>query len=167
MHRLLAFAAATLIAPAIALADVEVRTLAPGAASPPAKIEDLAWLEGQWVGQGLGGETEETYSGPLGGTIVSYFRYVKDGKPVFYELVTLVEQGGSVLMRLKHFHPDLKGWEEKDKTVDFKLVALEREAAYFDGLSIKREGDTLYSAVRIGGKDGSTRVEQFSYKRKR
>ena len=73
-----------------ALADVSVRELAPGAASPPAKIADFAWLEGTWIGTGLGGQTEEHYSAPLGDAIVGTFRFVKDGKPVFYELVTVV-----------------------------------------------------------------------------
>src|SRR4249920_1631344 len=81
-------------------ADVEVRELAPGVASPTAKIEQFAWLEGTWIGAGLGGQTEESYSAPLGGAIVGTFRFIKDGKPVFYELVTVVEEGGSVLVRL-------------------------------------------------------------------
>src|SRR6185295_6650747 len=90
-----------LLAATAARADVTVRELAPGQASPPAKIEQLAWLEGTWVGTGLGGQTEEHYSAPLGGAIVGTFRFVKDGKPVFYELVTVVEEVGSVLIRLK------------------------------------------------------------------
>jgi hypothetical protein len=164
MRRFLIVAAAFLIMSGSASADVEVRTLTPGAASPAATVEQLAWLEGTWIGQGLGGETVEAYSPPLAGTIVGYFRFVKDGKPVFYEIVTFVEEGGSVLMRLKHFHPNLVGWEEKDKSQEFKLVAIEGQAAYFDGQTVKREGDTLYSAVRIRARDGTSRVEQFSYK---
>jgi len=165
MHRLFLILACLVASPA--LAEVPVRTLAPGAASPPAKVADLAWIEGTWQGQGLGGQTEETYSAPLGGAIVGHFRLVKADKVVFYELVTFVEEAGTVLLRLKHFHPNLVGWEEKDKSVEFKLVAVEGQTAYFDGQTFKREGDTLYAAVAIKGKDGSTRVEQFSYKLKR
>jgi hypothetical protein len=149
-------------------AEVPVRDLPPGAASPPAKINDVAWLEGTWVGQGLGGQTEEAYASPLGGAMVGYFRFVKDNKVVFYEIVTIVEMNGSLAMRLKHFHADLKGWEEKDEMQEFKLVAIEGQTAYFEGLSVRRDGDTLYSAVRIKDrKNGSTRVEQFSYTRKK
>jgi hypothetical protein len=151
-----------------ARAEVPIRTAQPGATPPPATIADVAWLEGTWTGAGLGGQTEEAYASPLGGAMVGYFRFVKDGKPVFYEIVTLVETNGSLAMRLKHFHADLKGWEDKNDVQEFKLVALDNQAAYFDGMTTKREGDTLYSAVLIKNrKDGSTHVEQFSYKLKK
>ena len=80
--------------------------------------------------------------------MVGYFRFVKDNKVVFYEIVTIVETNGTLAMRLKHFHADLKGWEEKDDMQEFKLVAVEGQTAYFDGLSMRRDGDTLYSAVQ-------------------
>jgi hypothetical protein len=166
MHRLftliLTFAALT-----SAHADVDVRVAQPGTPAPSARIADVAWLEGTWLGEGLGGQAEEAYASPLGGAIVGYFRFVKDGKPVFYEIVTIVETNGTLAIRLKHFHPDLRGWEEKDVVQEFKLVALEGQTAYFDGMTVKRDGDALYSAVRIRAKDGGTRVEQFVYKRKR
>lgn len=149
-----------------AYADVAVRTAEPGAKPLQAAVTDLAWLEGAWVGAGLGGETEEAYSAPLAGTIVGYFRFVKNGKPVFYEIVTLVERNGGVLMRLKHFDPDLVGWEAKDAAQEFPLIALEGRTAYFDGMTMQRDGDRLLSAVRIRMKDGSTKVEQFVYRRK-
>ena len=168
MGRILFLLIASSFAAFVARADVEVRELAPGAVSPPAKIEQLAWLEGVWVGNGLGGETEESYSAPLGRSIMGNFRFVKDGKPVFYEFVTLVEEAGSLVMRIKHFRPDFVGWEEKDKFVAFKLVALEGQTAYFDGLTVKRDGDTLFSAVIIEDKKtGARRTEQFSYKLKK
>src|SRR5262245_56981124 len=147
MRRAIVFLIPSSFAALAARADVAVRELAPGQASPPAKIADFAWLEGTWVGSGLGGHTEESYSAPLAGAIVGTFRFVKDGKVVFYELVTVVEENGSVLVRLKHFHPTLVGWEEKDKFVEFKLVALEGQAAYFDGQTLSRDGDTLTAAV--------------------
>ena len=167
MRRAIIFVVLSSFVAVAAHADVAVRELAPGQASPPAKIADFAWLEGTWIGTGLGGQTEEHYSAPLGDAIVGTFRFVKDGKPVFYELVTVVEEGGSVLIRLKHFHPNLVGWEEKDKTIEFKLVAVEGTAAYFDGQTLKREGDTLTAAVLIKHKDGKKAVEQFTYKLKK
>ena len=167
MSRVIAIAVFALFACMPAGADVPIRVAEPGAVPVAAKVADLAWLEGAWIGRGLGGETEEAYSAPLAGTIVGYFRFVKDGKPVFYEIVTLVEERGGVIMRLKHFHPDLVGWEEKDKAQVFPLIAIEGQTAYFDGMTMQRKGDKLFSAVRIRMKDGTTKVEQFAYDRKR
>jgi hypothetical protein len=116
--------------------------LAPGAKSPEATLADVAWLAGHWVGPALGGESEEIWSPPKAGSMMGMYRLVRDGKPVFYELATLVEEGGSLTLRLKHFNPDLTGWEEKEKTVDFPLVALGKGTFHFEGMSLHPEGDS-------------------------
>jgi hypothetical protein len=98
--------------------------------------------------------------------MIGMYRLVRDGKPVFYELLTLVEEGGSLTLRLKHFNPDLTGWEEKQKTVDFPLVALGKGIVQFEGMSLLPDGDsgmTVYLAIQ--GKDGAVREETFSYAR--
>src|SRR5687768_8740792 len=77
--------------------------------SPPATLQDMAWFTGRWTGNGLGGETEESWSAPAGGAMMGMFRLVKDGKVVFYEFLTLVEREGSLVLKLKHFNPDLTG----------------------------------------------------------
>jgi len=140
--------------------------LAPGTKSPAATLADMAWLAGHWVGPALGGESEEIWSAPKGGSMMGMYRLVRDGTPVFYELLTLVEEGGSLTLRLKHFNPDLTGWEEKQETVSFPLVALGKGIVHFEGMSFHPQGDaglTVYLA--IGGKDGAVREETFVYTR--
>jgi hypothetical protein len=81
-------------------------------------------------------------------------------------LLTLVQEGGSLVLRLKHFNPDLTGWEEKQKTVDFRLVGLAEGVVQFEGMSFRREGDgklTVYLAIE--GKDGALHEEAFRYAR--
>jgi len=95
------------------------------------------------------------------------FRLIKNGSPVFYELLTLVEHNGSLILRLKHFNPNMNGWEEKDQTVDFPLVAKEDGAMYFDGMTFKIEGRdavTVFLAIH-SKKDGGVREEAFRYTR--
>lgn len=70
--------------------------------------------------------------------MVSTFKLVVDNKVQFYEIQTITEIDNSLTYRLKHFHHDLKGWEEKDQTVDFPLVKLTATQAYFSGLTIER-----------------------------
>jgi hypothetical protein len=138
-----------------------------GAPRQPARVSDLAWLAGRWVGDGLGGRVEETWSEPDAGSMVGYFRLVKDGKPVFYEIMTLLEAEGSVEMRLKHVNPDMTGWEEKADFVTFKLVKQDQTGAYFSGLTFKRVGpDQIdgYLALR-NRTDNSVREEKFTYRR--
>lgn len=144
------------------------RTYQLGDAEPAAAtLAAVEWLAGRWVGNALGGESEEVWSAPAGGAMMGMYRLVKDGKPVFYELLTLVEQHGTLLLRLKHFHGDLKGWEEKDDTVDFPLVKVEDGAVHFEGMSFHPHGDELTVHLAIGDRRGSGKVreETFRYRR--
>jgi len=139
--------------------------LAEGATGPPAKVSDFAWLEGHWQAEALGGTVDEIWSPPAAGTMVGMFRLIKDGAAGFYEIFTLTKEGDTVLLRLKHFHADLKGWEEKDDTVDFPLVAIEDGSAFFDGLTYERRGpDEFLACLAIHTKEG-VREEVFAYRR--
>lgn len=143
--------------------QVSVMSLAEGASSPPARIADLAWLQGRWVGQGLGGTAEDLISPAADGQMMGMFRHLKaDGSVNFYEFYLFAEEGGSLTQRLKHYSPMLAGWEEKDEFVNFPLVAIEERAAYFDGLSYVLDDDGgLTVAVRIA----EDQVATFSYRR--
>jgi hypothetical protein len=151
--------------PAAAAAG-ETRSLPPGGVSPRASIADAAWVAGRWVGEGFGAVVEEVMSPPAGNAMIGHFRMVGKDGPSFYELVQIREENGSLVYRVKHFHPDLKGWEERDNTVDFRLVAAERDSLYFDGLTIKRTGpDEVTHWVRIKAKDGTVDEAKLAYRR--
>ena len=131
-----------------------------------AKIEGVAWMAGHWRGKALGGTAEEIWSPPAGHTMMGMYRLIKDDAVVFYELMTIAEEKGTLVLRLKHFHPDMKGWEEKDEAVTFPLVKLEAKAVYFDGLTIRRpHDDKLQVLVRRRRSDGSTGELAFPYDR--
>jgi uncharacterized protein DUF6265 len=141
--------------------------LSPGKQSPPADIADLAWFAGSWTCEAMGGSAEEIWSAPRNGGMMGMFRLIRNGSPVFYELLTLVEENGSLILRVKHFSPKMTGWEEKDQTIDFPLVAKENNVIYFDGMTFKREGPdavTIFLAIH-SKKDGSVREEAFRYTR--
>ena len=130
---------------------VAVLSLEEGQASPAATIDRLAWLEGHWAGEGLGGTVEEILAPAQDGQMPGMFRYAKDGKIGFYEFYVFTEEEGSLALKLKHFSRALKGWEEKDDYITFRLVRLEDRAAYFDGLTyaLDEEG-VLRAAVQTG-----------------
>jgi hypothetical protein len=69
------------------------------------------------------------------------------------------------MLRLKHFHGSMKGWEEKDKTIDFPLVKVEANRVYFDGMTFERVGaDQLNVYVMIGDR-GEEKEVKFPYAR--
>jgi hypothetical protein len=123
------------------------------------------------VGEGLGGYSEETWSGPAGGAMVGTYRLLKEGKAVFYEFLLLTEENGSLILKLKHFSPELVAWEEKDKFVDFPLVAIEADGRtiHFDGLTFSRGADdtlTIYLLL-TDRKTNVVREEPFTMRRAR
>ena len=134
--------------------------------SPPATLSAMAWLEGHWVGEGLGGVSEEIWSPARGGVMMGMYRLLKGDKPAFYEFLMIVEENGTIAMKLKHFNPDFSGWEEKEKFVTFKLVAVEERAVHFDGLSFIRDtDDSLSIYLLLRDKDGKVREEPFKMRR--
>ena len=168
--RSIALSLALLLCPATTLLAQEKLTehtlqLADGATGPPAKVTDFAWLEGHWEAEALGGTANEIWSAPAGGTMVGMFRLIKDGEAAFYEIFTLTQEGSTVLIRLKHFNSDLTGWEEKDETVDFPLVAFDKDQAWFDGLTYLRRGpDEIQVYLAMHTEDGVQEVP-FAWKR--
>ena len=140
--------------------------LAQGEPSPAATIDDMAWYAGTWRGAGLGGNNEEIWSPPMNGSMMGMYRLFGGDGAVFYEFLTIVEERGSLTLRLKHFHPDLRGWEDRDEQVRMPLVAKREGRIYFDGLTFEPQADgsvTIYLAIE--SRKGAVREEVFKYQR--
>jgi hypothetical protein len=84
-----------------------------------AGIEALAWLGGAW--QGMFGEDriDEHWSAPAAGTMVASFRWIQGGKLYFTEHITVQEELKGLLMCIKHFDPNMQGWEDSLESVRF------------------------------------------------
>jgi len=144
--------------------DTKVLKLEEGTMSPSAKISDITWIAGHWRGEALGGIVDEIWYPPAGGQMMGVFRLTSDQNVQFYEIFTVSEEEGSLILKLKHFNADLTGWEEKDEIVKFPLVKLGDKIAYFDGLTMEKIDDnhlTVY--VIFHQKDGKQNVGAFSY----
>lgn len=161
-------AAITLALAAIPAAAQQTRVLGEET-SPPASIEQLAWLAGSWVGTGMGAPVTETYSAPLGGRITGHFVMADEkGGVSFTEIVDYVPLGDSIAYRVRHFGPDMKGWEDATGIpIVFPLVAVEGDRWYFDGMTLERTGpDQLTMWVRISD-EGKVEDVPFRFTRAR
>lgn len=153
-----------------ALAAQETRAAPDGHVPPPATIAEAAWLAGDWVGKGIGGaEASEVWLPPTGPTMVGLFvQEQADGSIMFTEHMYLTEEAGSLMVKLKHFNPDLTGWEEKDAMVRFRLLSIEPCAAYFASLTYRCDGpDGLLVAVRMKSEGDKVDELVFRFKRRR
>ncbi len=167
----LAAAALTLVMTLAWAAAVAAQTpantfeLGADAVSPPAEIERLGWLAGYWRGDGLGGDCEEMWSPPVGDRMHGIFTMRKEGEIVFSESMLLVEEAGSLVLKVKHFTPDFVGWEERGDAVSFPLVRLGEEAAYFDGLTIRRTADGELSIFVVVHDEGEATEHPFQFRK--
>lgn len=136
------------------------------ASRPAATIESVAWMAGSWKGKAFGGDFEEVWATPSAGTMAGLFKLIHNNKVTMYEFELIVEDEGSLSVQLKHFNADLSGWEHKDKFVSFPLVKLTDDAAYFDGLTYRRDGpDRLQVYVAIL-ENGEVHEEELLFQRK-
>lgn len=135
--------------------------------SPKASIDDLSWVAGHWEGEAMGGKFEETWNPPKAGAMMGMFKFVKDGEIDFYEILTIVPSGESLVLRLKHFDNQLVGWEEKDKSVEFPLASISETEAKFDGLTFSRiNADEMHIVVMtMNAKTGQTQELRFECQR--
>jgi hypothetical protein len=106
--------------------------------SAKATLEDISWIAGNWKGEAFGGKFEENWSKPTGGSMMFNFKLVVDGKVSFYELGHIIEKDNTLLYQIKHFDPNLKGWEEKDKSEDFRFIKKEGDRMYFDNFTFEK-----------------------------
>lgn len=133
--------------------------------SPDANLAAISWLAGHWRGEAFGGITEEIWTPPLGGSMMCAFKLIAKNKVSFYELETISEENNTLILKLKHFHANLKGWEDKDETVDFRLVKVTENKVYFDGFTIEKISDTeINEYVVIEDGDQQSEVK-FNYKK--
>ena len=136
---------------------------APAQAAPT--IDDAQWLAGRWVGDGLGGQVEESWAPAAGGQMIGHFQLVKAGKPAFYEIMLLDAQPAGLRLRVKHFNPDFTAWEDKVVWHSFEPLSAEPDVLKFKGLTMARTGDELLITVTLRAKDGTVTHQPLKLKR--
>lgn len=131
-----------------------------------AKLENIAWISGNWKGEAFGGLTEENWSEPSGGSMMATFKLINDGKVSFYEIEIIREVNNTLILQLKHFNNDLKGWETKDDTVDFPLKKITPNKVIFEGTIFEKVSEKEMNVyVDMHNKDGSKETLKFNYKK--
>jgi len=135
------------------------------AGSPKADLSAVAWIAGHWRGEAFGGIAEEIWTPPLGDSMMAAFKVTVDGKVKFYELETIMEQDDTLILKLKHFSSKLHGWEEKEETVDFRLVKIIEDRAYFDGMTFEKVSAEQMNVYVSTGDEGVEKATRIAYSR--
>jgi hypothetical protein len=117
-------------APAAGGAGTQAVSTAP---SRPATLAQVAWITGHWVDDSGGSLSEEIWAEPVGDSMIGMWRYVSKGKAQIFELLSITEEAGGPVFRLRHFDPRMVAREEKEKPLIFPLVSLKEREAVFEG----------------------------------
>ena len=142
----------------------DILKLGPDDTPGKATLEDVAWLQGYWTGTGLGGEVDELWMPAKDNSMTGVFRLLMNNQLIFSEYMFIEDLNGTLSIKLKHFNKDLTAWEEKEKWTEFKLVKIEGQKAWFNGLTYERKGDELTIYLNMTSQ-GVTRVETFNFRR--
>lgn len=129
-------------------------------------IQDIAWIAGHWRGEAFGGMADEVWSPPLGRSMMGMYQLIQDDEVAFYEFLTISEEEGSLILRLRHFDRQMVGWEEKDGAQVFPLVRVTPAEVQFDGLTFRSiDGDSFEVSLRTRRDDGTEHELEFHYLR--
>jgi len=121
-----------------------LRSLAGAADSNASKIENVAWLTGNW--QSVGGEPmacEEHWTAPAGGAMVGMFRLLNNDRPGLYELLMLEQETDGVWMRLRHFRQQMVAQEQEP--LKLKLISAAADKLVFENPSDNRPKRIVYA----------------------
>jgi len=165
LRSLLTLGAVAALTSSVVAEEPKTLTLAKDQASPPARLTAVAFIAGRWTGPGFGGRGEEIWSPARDGAMMGMFRLTRAGKPDLFEIMTLVEENETLVLRIKHLDKELKSREKQDECTTFKLVKATQEAVYFDGLTFAKESDGGLSIyVRIGRDGDKPREVAFKFR---
>jgi len=129
-----------------------------------ATISDFSILEGDWSGTGLGGQVDELWMPARAEQMHGVFRMEENGELIFTEYMTILKDSLSYLMKVKHFSPEFKGWEEKDDAIEFRYIKKENNTLYFSGLTaVRKDANHLDIYVAFKNDNGTTTEEIFTF----
>lgn len=99
--------------------------------------------------------------------MMGMFRLIDHGKVAFSEFEEIAEQDNLLIFKVKHFTSAFVGWEEKEKSVDFKLLSSTGNEIHFDGLTlIKIDEKTCKCVIKISeNATGKTKDVEILYHR--
>lgn len=136
-----------------------------GDPAPCADIADLGWLEGCWAGAGFGMAVEECWMSAPDGRLTGVFQAIgPDGSQIFSEIFVLDEFEDGPAIRLKHFNPDMTGWEAQDDFVTFALIETGADFARFEGLQYRLVDGRMIVELMVG-QGGQARSERLEFAR--
>ncbi len=74
-------------------------------AGPPAEIEALSWMTGNWAGALGQNQLEENWIAVEGSSIAAMVRMTGSDATSMFEMITIEEEAGSLVLHIQQFNP--------------------------------------------------------------
>lgn len=104
----------------------------PAKAGPSDAVTKLAFLAGTWSGEMNGDPVEETWSVPMGDSIIGMFRWQSKGKTTLWEMLSIKDESGTATLRLRHFDAKFEPWKgECEAVAALKATTVEAAKVVF------------------------------------
>lgn len=95
-------------------------------------VAKLAFLAGTWAGEMSGDPVEETWSVPAADSIIGMFRWMSKGKTTLWEALSIRDEDGKAVLRLRHFDAKFDPWKgECDGVAALKATTVEASKVVF------------------------------------
>ena len=97
-------------------------------------LEQLDWMSGSWLEDTPQRRCEEIWSTVDAHTLMGMFRWISFDDVSFYEFMVIKVTDAGAELHVKHFHPSLVAWEEKDRFQAFILTEITDHRVVFAAL---------------------------------
>lgn len=135
------------------------------------RLQQCAWLVGEWAELDEGGRTEERWTPAYANSMVGTCRMTKNGKIGLYEFMLIEQTGDEVELRIRHFRWNMADIDKEPivwklvRSTEKELVFQNPERERVRRIEYRREGDASLSCTLVSIKDGKESTQAFQFKR--
>ncbi len=95
-------------------------------------LDDIAFLEGHWLGEFNNGPIEASWTAPAGDNMIGYIRMLNQNTATMYEMFVIEQTEKGPVVMVKHFKHGLVALEEKDQYDLYTFVSSKKNEAVFE-----------------------------------
>jgi Domain of unknown function (DUF6265) len=100
--------------------------------SKTASLQDVAFMQGHWLGNFNGGPIEAFWAAPAGDNLTGFMRMMKEDKVTMYEMLVFEQTANGPIVLVKHFKPGLIALEEKEISDRYSFIEAKKGQALFE-----------------------------------
>ena len=98
----------------------------------------MGWLEGNWKSSGQEITIQESWIRNGAYSMMCVASILENNEIILFEICTITEEEGTLVLRIRHFDKKLNAWEDKKTPLEKKLVKIEKNRFYFDGYTFEK-----------------------------